>query len=173
MDKRDDTNTNEAAKMSVDYIDTADVAKLIRRELKVFKGTKFRVRSSRYAGGSSIRVSWTDGPTTDQVNEVVGFMHGATFDGMTDMQSYHDSMLYGEKVHFGNSFLFVNREISRDMFLGAIGAVAADWGPDVLKFEVSDLGSYSAYFVGNERYGNLDTLTVQRLVNDFLSETAF
>lgn len=40
-----------------EYIDTADVAKILRKALKHdFPATKFRVRSRRYAGGSSIDV---------------------------------------------------------------------------------------------------------------------
>jgi conjugative element/phage-associated large polyvalent protein len=95
------------------HIDTADVAKLIRVELKkTFPATKFSVNSKRYAGGSSIRVSWTDGPTKKRVEDVIGHFHGASFDGMIDLKSYHDSEHDGEKVHFGNDYLFCDRELS-------------------------------------------------------------
>jgi hypothetical protein len=94
-------------------INTVDVAKLIRVELKkTFPKTKFSVRSSIYAGGSSIRVHWTDGPTKKRVEEVIGHFEGASFDGIIDLKSYHDSEWNGEKVHFGNDFLFCERSYS-------------------------------------------------------------
>ena len=44
-------------------VSLTDTAKLIRATLKAkFPGIKFSVRSSRYAGGSSIDVRWNDGP---------------------------------------------------------------------------------------------------------------
>lgn len=159
-----------------EWLAPKDVAKVARRELKkAFKGTKFTVRTDLYAGGSSIRVRWSDGPTVDEVNEIVGWMHGGNFDGMTDSMSYHDSVLFGEKVHFGNTFIFTNRDVSENLFRYAVARVAADWGPDVDKFKI-DVSDWSgapneAYFAGNESFGNLDTLTVQRLVREIIAET--
>ncbi len=160
-----------------EYMDATETAKVVRRELRVnFKGTKFYVRTSKYAGGSSVRVRWVDGPTTDEVNEIVGWMHGGSFDGMTDSMSYHDSVLFGESVTFGNSFIFLNREISVDMFREAVATVAADWGPDVDKFtiEVTDWNesTNTAFFAGYETHGKLNTMEVQRLVGDVLRETS-
>jgi hypothetical protein len=71
-----------------EWIDTADCAKLIRKALKrEFPTAKFSVRSSRYAGGSSVDVSWTDGPTSEAVNKVAGIYGGADFDGMVDLKT--------------------------------------------------------------------------------------
>lgn len=68
------------------YIDTAETAKLIRARLKaVFPSTKFSVRIDRYAGGSSIRVTWTDGPTKGRVEREIGAFNNTHFDGMIDM----------------------------------------------------------------------------------------
>ena len=54
------------------WLSTAETAKLVRKALKkAFPGMKFSVRSSNYANGSSIDVSWTDGPTMKAVDEVV------------------------------------------------------------------------------------------------------
>lgn len=73
------------------YIDTAETAKLIRARLKAeFPKTKFSVRISRYAGGSSIYVNWTDGPTSKRVNQEIGGFNNTHFDGMIDM-SYSSS----------------------------------------------------------------------------------
>lgn len=67
------------------YIGSTDTAKLIRLQLKAhFPGTKFSVRTDIYAGGSSIRIRWTDGPTEKLVNAVTAAFAGSGFDGMTD-----------------------------------------------------------------------------------------
>jgi hypothetical protein len=67
----------------------ASAAKAIRVELKTkFPGIKFSVRSSTFAGGNSIDVSWTDGPTDAAVGEVIGKYQYGNFDGMTDCYNY-------------------------------------------------------------------------------------
>lgn len=77
------------------YISTTDTAKLIRATLKAkFPKTKFSVRSSKYSGGSSIRISWMDGPTTKMVDAYVQAFSGGGFDGMIDMKYHSDSWLY-------------------------------------------------------------------------------
>jgi len=72
----------------------AETAKLVRGALKAaFPGQKFSVRSSTYAGGASIRVSWIDGPTQPEVDAVVKQFEGATFDGMIDLKDYKPATL--------------------------------------------------------------------------------
>lgn len=94
-------------------IDTADVAKLARKALaQTFPATVFRVRISRYSMGSSIDVSWTDGPSRKRVEEEVGWYRGSTFDGRDDSTHYHDSTLNGEAVHFGNTSISCQRDYS-------------------------------------------------------------
>lgn len=102
--------------MASKTIDITEVAKLVREVLKLeFPAAKFTVKSSRYSGGSSIRVNWQDGPTTKQVEDVAGFYKGASFDGMTDMKSYHHhTNEAGEQVHYGNDYIFFNRSISAE-----------------------------------------------------------
>ncbi len=69
-----------------EWISCADTAKLVRAKLKqAFPAIKFSVRSDSYAGGASIRVSWTDGPTEDEFDRVVGIFAGRAFDGMIDL----------------------------------------------------------------------------------------
>ena len=54
-----------------EYLSVADTAKLVRSALKkAFPGVKFSVRSTSYSGGSSVRVGWTDGPQTAEVDKV-------------------------------------------------------------------------------------------------------
>jgi hypothetical protein len=64
-------------------------AKNIRTELqRAFPGIKFSVKSRRFSGGDAIDVSWTDGPTTGQVDPIINRYSAGTFDGMTDSYSY-------------------------------------------------------------------------------------
>jgi hypothetical protein len=73
-------------------VDAVEVAKLIRANLKrQFPNIRFSVRTDRYAGGNSIIVKWTDGPTNSAVEEVTGGYAGARFDGMIDLQCSADS----------------------------------------------------------------------------------
>lgn len=99
------------------YLSAADTAKLVRKSLRAdFPGVKFSVRSSTYAGGASIDVGWTDGPLTADVDRTLSLYSGATFDGMVDLKSYHDSLLMTddgpELVHFGADFVHSNRQTS-------------------------------------------------------------
>jgi len=71
------------------YLSCAETAKLVRVALKArFPGQKFSVRSSNYAGGASISVGWTDGPTTKEVDEILNRYEGKSFDGSIDMGCY-------------------------------------------------------------------------------------
>lgn len=71
---------------TAEHIDTTEQAKLIRQALKkAFPAIKFSARISRYAGGSSVDVQWTDGPTEDQVRAITDGYAGGGFDGMIDM----------------------------------------------------------------------------------------
>jgi len=69
------------------YLGVVDTAKLVRKALKrEFPGFKFSVRSDSYSMGASIDVSWTDGPTEAQVDEIVSDYRGSRFDGMIDLK---------------------------------------------------------------------------------------
>jgi len=110
---------------NIRHIDSAETAKLAIKALaQVFPGVKFSRRTSRYSGGSSVNIDWTDGPTTSQVEEVVGHMKGATFDSMTDCKNYHNTEeitgltrqgdVLTETVSYSNDYMFCNREYSPD-----------------------------------------------------------
>ena len=49
----------------------AATAKAIRTELKQFSGVKFSVKSDSYSMGSSVSISWIDGPTESAVSSIV------------------------------------------------------------------------------------------------------
>mgnify|MGYP000208596177 CR=1 FL=1 len=77
--------------MTEEFIETTEVAKLIRKQLKRhFPGTKFSVRTQP---GSSIRIRWTDGPAERVVHRVVRQFSGATFDSTIDLKKRKVSYL--------------------------------------------------------------------------------
>ena len=100
------------------YLTVVETAKLVRKALKhEFPGTKFSVRSDSYAGGASVEVEWTDGPTLRRVQKIANLYRGAEFDGMTDSMSYHQSLIAGpdgnvEEVSFGADFAPCQRTLS-------------------------------------------------------------
>jgi len=95
------------------YIDAAEHAKIIRKVLKeAFPGIKFSVRTHKYAGGASIRVRWTDGPTGNTVNDILRPLAGGYFDGMTDYKGGKSHMHNGEEISLGADFIFVDRDLS-------------------------------------------------------------
>ncbi len=92
--------------------ETALCAKEIRKVLKVtFAKTKFKVNSSNYSMGNSVNVSWTNGPTTDQVEGSIKHFQYGHFDGMTDCYEYSNSR---EDIP-QTKFLSCNRELSEDV----------------------------------------------------------
>lgn len=94
------------------WLSCAETAKLVRASLKeAFPEIKFSVRSSTYSMGASIRIGWTMGPTTEQVDAIVKRFAGSDFDGMTDSTIPRDSFLDGEPVGFGCNFVFTDRDI--------------------------------------------------------------
>lgn len=111
------------------YLSCADTAKLIRAALReAFPSVTFSVKSKTYSGGASITVSWTDGPTSAEVDRVAGEFAGATFDGMTDCKNYHDSVYNGQRVHFGANFVFTNRNYSDALVQRAYARICQKWG---------------------------------------------
>lgn len=70
----------------------AATAKAIRKELKQkFPNTKFRVTFQGYAGGDSVNIGWTDGPTDKEVRDITDKYQQGSFDGMTDMYSFDNN----------------------------------------------------------------------------------
>jgi hypothetical protein len=99
---------------TAEYLPAADVARLIRVDLKAaFPLVTFSVRSSNYSMGSSVRIGWTDGPTEREVNEVVTLYRCEGFDGMTDSRTNSGPVRLddGRLVRI-TSFIMTERRIS-------------------------------------------------------------
>lgn len=102
-------------------IDTAEVAKLVRRALKeAFPTQKFSVRTERYSMGSSLNVSWTDGPRATDVNNILRLFEAKRFNGMDDSTTYVQHVLDGETVSFGSDYVQGTRSYSAE-FLTEVG----------------------------------------------------
>lgn len=87
-------------------------AKCIREELKTLWPTiKFKVTSKKYAGGSSVYVSWDMGPTSRQVDAITRKYQHGHFDGMTDCYEHHAT-----GTPASAKFVFAERGINDDMF---------------------------------------------------------
>jgi conjugative element/phage-associated large polyvalent protein len=109
--------------MTRKYIDTKDTAKLIRLALaESFPGVKFSVRIDRYSMGSSIDISWTDGPTTKAVDAVVHTFKGDYYDCQSDYHGSAYHTLDGEPVHFAGSI-----STSRNHSAAAEAAIKGAW----------------------------------------------
>jgi hypothetical protein len=127
------------------YLSCADTAKLVRAALKeTFPGVKFSVKSSVYAGGASINVAYTDGPSAGQVEAVAKAFQGAYFDGMTDYKGSNYNTLDGQAVRFGADFIFVNRKFTAPTLTGIVVQVCNYYGFDN-EILIDDGNSFGAY----------------------------
>ena len=116
-----------------DRIKLTDVAKLVRKELKTnFPSNKFSVKSERYAGGSSITVYWKNGPSYTSVDKIVGSYHGATFDGMNDIQ-----LSNGQP--YANDYIMCQRTITQDIIDRLIAEKKAEFVPETPQFKIEDM----------------------------------
>jgi len=105
--------------------EAAKAAQAIRSELKkAFPEIKFRIRSSNYAGGDSVRIVWSNGPTSDSVEEITKKYQYGHFDGMVDMYEYSNSR---EDIPQAR-FVFASREITTEAYAAKKAAIAKKFG---------------------------------------------
>ncbi|ELT8232704.1 hypothetical protein QPF19_004513 [Salmonella enterica] len=108
-------------------------AKNIRILLKKhFPGVKFSVRKRDY---TCINVSWTDGPTKDAVEKIVGGFQEGHFDGMTDMYEYTTTSF--NRVYGGVKYLFCERSFSDGLIAEAIAQLRDERGEQAVPVDVS------------------------------------
>ena len=102
-------------------------AKNIRIELaEAFRGCRFSVKSSRFSGGDSIDVRWIDGPTTAQVDSIIGKYAAGSFDGMTDCYDY--SMSAWNDAFGDAKYVHSSRDYSEKFVASVLGRLARMWG---------------------------------------------
>ena len=100
------------------------VGKNIRAELKKhFPKTKFSVRKQYY---STYHVSWTDGPTVDEVESIINKYETSRFDSYTD---YHYSETSPFNVVYGGAdYVFTHRDYSDEIIALAIKSLIDKYG---------------------------------------------
>ena len=114
-------------------------AKNIRIELKrAWPGLKFSVTSERFSMGDAIRIHWTDGPTTRQVDALANKYKAGSFDGMEDIYNYTDS---GFNALFGDAkYISTSRQNSDAAIVAALATVARKFGAAPLSLEAYRAG---------------------------------
>lgn len=94
----------------------------IRADLKkAFKGIKFSVR----ADFNSVNISWIDGATVRQVNDVVKAYAAGSFDGMADIYEAKETPF--TEVFGGIDYVFTRRDTSLALIQKAIDALFAQF----------------------------------------------
>lgn len=127
------------------------VGKNIRAELKKhFPKTKFSVRKQYY---SSYYVSWTDGPTVDEVDSIVKKYKTSRFDCYTDY-SYNESSPFN-MVYGGADYVFTNRNYSDETIALAIKSLIEKYGEsyefDTTLMTVENYHQGMLYKIGREQ----------------------
>ena len=116
--------------MTFVHLTCADTAKALRAALRAeFPGCKFRVTSQTYAGGASIRVTWTDGPSRSRVVALADRFAGADFNAIEDIKEYRRNEVTttdGRTGHPGADYVFCDRDIS-DELRARINATLPTW----------------------------------------------
>lgn len=112
--------------------DVKQAAKDVRKVLKAkYPKTKFSVRAKRYAGGSSVDIEWTDGPTEKEVDE-----------DTKHLKRYVNG--------YYNECILTQRRTSRAVMVAAAEAVASLYGVPVPKV----LGNDHPYCTDLTRVGD-------------------
>lgn len=133
------------------YERAKDTAVKIRKALKKeFPATKFSVTSEEYAGGSSVRVAYVDGPPLRRVQQVAGHFQGAEFDGMVDLKSYpgYTDKETGERCS-GADWVNVHRSYTKATALHACRMVIAQAGRDDVINEIDDAKAITDSYSGH------------------------
>jgi|GEM_PF-2015960 len=144
----------------------AQQAKDLRQQLKaVFPLCKFRVRSSNYSMGSSIRVSWIDGPMVSEVEAIAS--------GYESIRRDEGS---GEILSGGNRYVHCERRFSIAVFESAVMTVCRDWGVEPVPTVVCGQSEFSSPHIPHganpQRVGG-GVKDLQWLVMDYLAERSF
>lgn len=109
------------------YAKDTDIAKNIRADLKNhFPGVKFSVRKDHY---NCISVTWDNGPTDKQVNEITGKYKCGTFDSMTDCSGWDNTPF--DQVFGAVRYLHTHREIGEEIREAAVKLVEKHEGEAV------------------------------------------
>ena len=103
----------------------ARTAKLIRKKLAaLYPYTTFRVRSRSFSGGNDVRISWTDGPTEQEIQKLTAVHEFGHFDGMTDCYYYSNVHPNAPQV----KYISTTRTRSDATYRAIVDQLNREWG---------------------------------------------
>ena len=109
-------------------------AKNIRAELKAaYPGVKFSVRTERFSMGNAIRVGWTDGPNTAQVEAIINKYKAGSFNGMEDIYEY--SLSDWNEAFGSGKYITTSRGQSVSLVESGIAIVCKRYGAEPISVE--------------------------------------
>lgn len=104
--------------------ESALCAKAIKTELtKLYPAVKFSVSSDNYSMGNAVRINYTDGPTTDEIEKITDKYQYGHFDGMTD---YYDNSNVRNDIPQAK-YITVSRDMSEPTKQTIIQKLSAIW----------------------------------------------
>ncbi|WP_272662658.1 LPD29 domain-containing protein [Providencia sp. PROV111] len=127
------------------------VGKNIRAELKKhFPKTKFSVRKQHH---STYHISWTDGPTVDEVESIINKYETSRFDSYTDYHYSENSPF--NVVYGGADYVFTHRDYSDEIIALAIKSLIDKYGEsyefDIALMTVENYHQGILYKIGREQ----------------------
>lgn len=127
------------------------VGKNIRAELKKhFPKTKFSVRKQHH---STYHISWTDGPTVDEVESIINKYETSRFDSYTDYHYSENSPF--NVVYGGADYVFTHRDYSDEIIALAIKSLIDKYGEsyefDTALMTVENYHQGILYKIGREQ----------------------
>jgi hypothetical protein len=140
--------------------DTKEIRQTLKKQ---FPRTKFSVRCQSYTGGSSIRVSWLDGPTRKEVEAIAKSKKQVSYDSC------------GEILSGGNQFVSCERHYSEPVYRKAVNKMRpwTNWAHvdfDAIEYQLKDDGS--CYLKGSIRDAS-DTYLAREVNRLHLEEVSF
>lgn len=147
-------------------IDNGEDRNIVQKNMRLllkkqFPGVKFKVTKDGY---SSRNVSWTDGPTSKEVEAFAFLFQEGRFNGMEDIYEYSESPF--NRAFGGCQYVFTRRETSDKLVAKAIDSVWEQYGKDA--FEGYEKPSLEDYKQG--KLGNMHSNNWGRWFTDFLWE---
>jgi hypothetical protein len=86
---------------------------------------KFSIKSRRFSMGDAIDVSWIDGPTSKQVDEIIDRYSAGDFNGMEDLYEY--SRDFWIKAFGDAKYVHSRRDMSDAAYASAIRTMATKY----------------------------------------------
>lgn len=157
------------------YLTCAETATMVRRALKThWPSVKFSVISKTYAGGASITVTWTNGPTSSDVKRITDLYEGADFNSMEDLKTYHDTILFDDKgkmeqvVSMGADYIHTNRQYTPEYDWLLCDKIDLTGGRPELKEQIQNLFKHQgAYpYIGAHSYAIINGGQICRIFSE-------